>query len=79
MSTGGNVPAQGVDVQEATTEKKRNDAGKVGKGTAGSRLKSAWRKAGGAKSLKEFARGWKSLSPKLMEDAQLWLLEKSNR
>jgi hypothetical protein len=50
MSTGGNVPSQGVTVQEATSAKKRGDRsmghpnGYVGKGTAGSRLKSAWRK-----------------------------------
>jgi hypothetical protein len=34
------VPAQGVNIQEATTAKKRGSPGILGKGTPGSRLKS---------------------------------------
>jgi hypothetical protein len=73
MSTGGNVPTQGVDVQVATTEKKRNSAGKVGKGSAGGRLKSSWRSAKADSyngSLREYIRGQAKLG---VEDAKEWL------
>lgn len=56
MSTGGNVPQQGFNVGETTTEKRRGQRGTVGKGTVGKRIRSAWKAEGGKESLKEFAR-----------------------
>jgi hypothetical protein len=71
MSTGGNVPTQGVNVQTATTEKKRGNPGKLGTGSAGSRLKSMWRKSGSKLSLKQFV-----CADILTDDGKAWLSNK---
>lgn len=77
MSTGGNVPAQGVSIQEATTAKKRGtrSMGKptgftFGKGTPSKRLKSDWKSRGKSGSLATSLRdhvkklaGYKSTDP----------------
>ncbi len=55
MSTGGNVPAQGVTVQ-ATTEKKRNNRGTLGEGTRSLQMKRMWRRDGAELSLKAYAK-----------------------
>ncbi len=78
MSTGGNVPTQGVNV---TAEKKRGSAGQEGNGTAGKRLKRAWRNRLEAAStspvsLLSFVRQvakLKNEDAELAEDAKFWL------
>ncbi len=72
MSTGGNVPTQGIVVSEATTEKKRGERGRLGKGTPGSRVKSAWRAEGSKLSLRDFARKLGT------EDSKEWFSSKRN-
>lgn len=56
MSSGGNVPTQGVSVAEATSEKKRNNRGTLGDGTRSQQMKRMWKKSGSNLSLKGFAR-----------------------
>lgn len=89
MSTGGNVPTHGINVQEATTAKKRGDRGALGKGTPGSRLKSAHRKFSNGKyvSLRVFAHALVTgtmvatsnglpKSDEIKADAKAWLANK---
>jgi hypothetical protein len=72
VSTGGNVPTQGIVVSEATTEKKRGERGRLGKGTPGSRVKSLWSNFGApGESLKLFVR--RELKNIVKNDGQLWL------
>ncbi len=76
MSTGGNVPSQGVVVQDATTAKKRGARGNLGEGTPGSRLKGSWKAAKRDSfkgSLREYARSQAKLG---VDDAKTWLLSK---
>ena len=76
MSTGGNVPQQGVVVQEATTQKKRGARGTLGKGTPGKRLKAGWRSAKKDSfkgSLRDYVRAQEKLG---VEDALSWLASK---
>ncbi len=85
MSAGGNVPTQGVVVQAATTEKKRNSAGKVGKGSAGGRLKSLRKREAPDLPLRAFVRhvaGYRGTDPggaTAAEDAKFWLSTKRYR
>ncbi len=74
MSTGGNVPTQGIVISEATTEKKRGDRGKLGKGTPGKRLKSLWRKFSANESLKLFVK--RELKSITKDDGPQWLASK---
>lgn len=91
MSTGGNVPAQGFAVQEATTAKKRGDRsmghpnGYVGKGTTSSRLKSRHRRdmkiTKQKVGLREYARRLasdKTAPEEDVEDAKAWLQRKAS-
>lgn len=80
MSTGGNVPNQGVVVQEATTAKKRGDRGQLGDGSPGGRLKAAWRSGKSKLSLRAWIRDVSTKQvPDLAEDAKLWLESKRYR
>jgi len=78
MSTGGNVPAQGVQLPATP---KRGPRGNIGEGTPGTRLKSAWRRARKEKespfkgSLRSFVK--KFSDGYLADDAKSWLMSKS--
>ncbi len=83
MSTGGNVPQQGVNIEQATTAKKRGHRGELGIGSPGKQLKGMHRKvlktSGRDISLREFARQLASNKQSADEDvkvAQTWLLSK---
>jgi len=56
---------------KVVTEKKQNDRGKVGEGTAGKRLKALWHEAGAHGSFKSFVR---SLSNN--PDVSMWWASK---
>lgn len=90
MSTGGNVPTQGVALDEATTKKKRGDRGILGKGTPGKRLKAQWHTARASKEgpykgpLREYVKRlakYNGTEPELVllaMDANEWLRVKAH-
>lgn len=94
MNSSGVPTSQGVTIADATTAKKRGtrSEGKptgytFGKGTAGKRLKSAWKKSKTKESLLTFARGLVKSGVKAAtsdgdspaQDAKTWLERKGKK
>ncbi len=79
MSTGGNVPAQGVQLPAAP---KRGARGNVGEGTRSTRLKAYWRKQAKDLPLRAFIKNLaghkgEGAIQELVGDAKAWLMAKS--